>query len=160
MATDPYQAQTTRIYSPDCSPTTPPLPRNHQILFTKLLSRHCPRPPPLPPPPGSFRHIALPPRLNDLQTTRFHSQNCSPTMPPRPPQYQNLFAHLLSRYAPMTSQPADSIRNTALPPWLNDIQKPDSIRPTALPPRLHYLPITNIYSQNCSPATAQRPPNH
>ena len=35
-------------------------------------------------PPDSIRKTAFPPRIHDFQTTRFYSQNCSPTPPQRP----------------------------------------------------------------------------
>ena len=90
------EPQTTRFYSQTCSATTPQLPPNHQILFAKLLSHHAPRPPhhenlfakllshhasTTSQPRESIRKTALPQRLNDPQTTRFYSQNCSPTAP-------------------------------------------------------------------------------
>ena len=76
------------------------------------------------------------------QTTRFYSQNCFPTTPQLPPKHQTLFAKLLSRYAPTTSQPPESIRKTALPPRPNDPQ------------------TTRFYSPNCSATTPLLPPNH
>ena len=99
-----HDFQTTRFYSQNCSPTTPPLSPNHENLFAKLLSRNGPT---TPKPLDSIRKTALPPRPNDLQTISFYSQTCCPTTPQRPPNHENLFAKLLSRNAPTTSQPPE-----------------------------------------------------
>ena len=83
----PIEPQTTRFYSQNCFPTTPPLPPKHQTPFAKLLSRYAPT---TSQPPESIRKTALPPRPNDPQTTRFYSQNCSSTTPLLPPNHKNL----------------------------------------------------------------------